>query len=169
MSIKDDIIAKLADEARSEWKGQIGESRAVELTAFLAKMLANYSQVLGLSEDEIMAAIEARRDYSAVNFYQEAKFPKLDDVTLFESAEEVRDRYSSGKYRCPSCSGVSTDPYVCNAAPAAGKEQCDWKSYGLFGTLGKGLRVVVRSTFLEHPVVHELFMPLEAEVVPVAA
>lgn len=164
MTTKDVIIAKLANEARNGSKGQVGESRAVELIAFLDKTLANYSQVLGMSEDAIMTAIESKRDYSAINFYQSSKFPNLENVAVFESSDEVLGKYPSGKYRCPSCNGVSTDPYVCNALRADGKGRCDWKSYGLFGTMGKGLRLVVRSTFLEHPVVHELFMPLETEV-----
>ncbi|MDO8654217.1 MAG: hypothetical protein Q7R66_18760 [Undibacterium sp.] len=168
MANKEEIIAKLANEARDGWQGHVGERRAIDLIAFLNKTLANYSQVLGMSEDQIMVAIESKRDYSAINFYQNSKFPSLENVVVFESTEEVKGRYPSGKYRCPSCNGISTDPYVCNVAPASGKKQCDWKSYGLFGTLGKGLRVVVRSTFLEHPVVHEIFMPLEAEGMPVS-
>ena len=40
-------------------------------------------------------------------------------------------------------------------------EVCNWKSYGLFGTLEGGFRFVVKEDFLDHPIIYDIFMPLE--------
>lgn len=152
---------KLRQLARKSWSGAIGEQRAAELDKFLDKMLAEYSKVLALPEAQILEAIEGARNYSAVNYYQEAHFPSLDGVLLLDSVEEFKQRYPAGKYRCPSCAGISTNPYECNSGIATKGKVCDWKSYGLFGTLGKGVRVALRKDFLKRPFVDEIFAPVE--------
>jgi hypothetical protein len=43
---------------------------------------------------------------------------------------------------------------------------CDWKAYGLFGTLGKGLRVMLVEGWLDNPRVHEIFMPVALAPAP---
>lgn len=154
------IREKLLNEARKSWSGVTGENRATSLGNFLDKLLPSYSKVLGLSEEEILIAIEGARTYSAINYYQEANFPNLDGVLVLEGIEDFKRRYPTGKYRCPSCNGESTNPYECNSGITKGNKVCDWKSYGLFGTLGKGLRVVLKKDFLKHPKVEEIFEPI---------
>ncbi len=68
------------------------------------------------------------------------------------------DACPSRKFRCPSCGGLSSNPYECNAS-----KECDWKSYGFFRTMGKGVRIAIKEGFIENPQIHEIFMPLEFE------
>lgn len=158
-------IENLKQQARASWPGQTGEERAIRLEAFLRKMLGGYSAVLGISQADLLVAFEKRRSYSAINYYQEANFPDLSGVVLLESLDEFKRLYPSGKYRCPACDGESSNPYECDTGLPVGKGKeshaCDWKAYGLFGTMGKGLRVAFRNGFLEHGGIEEIFMPVE--------
>ena len=149
---------KLKDEARKSWSGQIGEDRAKDLESFLRKKLKDYSDALGYSEDQILESIESRRNYSAINYYQESKFPDLSCVRLFDTEAELRASITKLEFRCPACSGVSTDPYKCNAS-----DKCNWRTSGLFGTFGKGFRFTIKESFLQKPFVDEIFMPIEFE------
>lgn len=140
---------------RGSWEGEIGEERARKVEKLILDRLDEYSKVLGLEKEDILRAWERKRTYSATNFYQEANFPKLDKVKVFNNFEEFKEKYPSKKYKCPSCSGISTNPYECSC------EGCDWKSYGSLKTMGKGLRFIIRDMFLENPVIDEIFMPIE--------
>ena len=157
-------VQALLQAARDSWPGTYGERRAADMRALLERVLPEYSRVLGISQDDVLGALERRRDYCAVNYYQDSRLPTLTKVTLFETLDDFKAAAGKSEYRCPSCEGISTDPYACNSGldMEAGKT-CDWKSYGLFGTLGKGLRVVVKDEFLNHPGVHEIFMPVALE------
>jgi hypothetical protein len=157
-----EIINKIAKECADSWPGKEGQQRVNRVQALLDRVLPEYAAALDMTPDAVLAAIESRRDYSAINFYQEANFPKLGDVRVFESPNAFKSAFPSGKYVCPSCEGHSTDPYECDTGTVRDGKACNWKSYGLFGTMGKGLRAVVKSTFLESPRVHEIFMPVEA-------
>lgn len=154
-------IEELCQEARKAGSGETGERRAAQLRAFLANKLAEYSQVLGETEANLLEAIEKHRTYSAVNYYQEANFPSLQGVTLIDDVADFKRRFPSGKYTCPMCAGESTDPYNCNSGKIVDSKPCNWKAYGLFGTMGKGLRIALRNRFLEHPKVDEIFAPVE--------
>lgn len=166
-------IEMLKQKARDSWRGRTGEERAVALETFLRKMLKSYSEVLGIPQADLLSAFEKRRDYSPINYYQEANFPDLSGVVLLESLEEFKRIYPSGKFRCPACGGESTNPYECNTGLTVGKGKdshvCDWKAYGPFGTMGKGMRVTFRDGFIDHPRVDEIFMPIEAENAELAA
>lgn len=158
----DTIIAKLWIQAQKGLGGKPGAERADELERFIRAMLKDYAAVLGFSEDDILAKLEERRDYAAVNYYQLANFPSLKDVNVFDTVEQLRDKFPSGKFVCPNCKGISTDPRTCNSGvPMANGQPCDWKAWGLLRTFGKGYWFVVKDDFLEHPVVHEIFMPIE--------
>lgn len=155
----DAVLSKIADAC----KGYSADTpdRTVK---FVRQFTAEYAEVLGLSQAEVIEAIEAKRDYSAPNFYQQANFPSLNGVRLFDTTDAFRSAIPSKQFRCPSCNGISTDPYECNSGDTKSDgETCNWKSYGLFRTLGKGLRIVIKEGFLENPQVHEIFMPLEFE------
>ena len=160
----EEIIEKLKNEARASWDGSVGEDRATALEKFVRGMLYDYSEALGLSQEEILKSIEGSRTWSAINFYQEARFPKLSNVKLFDSRDALLAATPSRKFRCPRCEGVSTSPYDCNS----GKDMelgkvCDWKSYGLFGTLGKGVFVAIKGDFLKYPRIEEIFTPIDFE------
>ncbi|WP_407330571.1 hypothetical protein [Enterovibrio sp. 27052020O] len=153
-----ETLEKIKQLCRESWSGETGEQRAVDAEAFILGFLPSYAGLLGISQQQVLDAIEAKRTYSAVNYYQQSNFPSLDGVKIFDTKQAFAEAAPSKQFRCPSCGGVSSDPYECDAS-----KDCDWKSYGLFGTLGKGVRIVVKDTFLEHPRVHEIFMPLEFE------
>ena len=158
-----DIINDIAASVLKTSPGALGMNRIMEIQGVLDRVLPEYSAALGLSPEAVLAAIEAKRDVSAPNYYQDSNFPRLEGVRVFDSPEAFAAAFPSRKYTCPACAGISTDPYACNAGTIRENgKPCNWKSYGLFGTMGKGLRAIVKSTFLESPRVHEIFMPVEA-------
>ena len=60
------------------------------------------------------------------------------------------------------CKGITTDYQECNSGKKMSKGKiCNWKSYGLFGTCGKGYTCLVKEGFLEHPKVYNIFKPIE--------
>ena len=158
----DEIIEKLKEQARESWTGETGEERADRLEVFLRAMLKEYSAVLGFSEIDIFTKLEERRDYSAINYYQLANFPSLKDVRVYDTVEQLRNDFQSGKFVCPNCKKLSTDCTACDSGLIMKDgTPCSWKAWGLFGTFGTGLRFIVKDEFLNRPVVHEIFMPLE--------
>jgi hypothetical protein len=138
------IIENLKHEARRSWDGRIGEERAIKLENYLRNKLKEYSEKLNIPQDEILKSWESDRSYSAINYYQERNQPEIkgDKVKVFESVEEMNKSISDKKFRCPSCGGISSDPYECNSDKEMSKNKvCDWKVYGLLGDLGKGVYV----------------------------
>lgn len=160
-----DILDKIEKNARLTES----EPRATQLwlgvKKVLDRILPNYEERLGIPQADILAAIDERRDYWAVNYYQDSKWPDIDgDVMLFENLAELKAKFPSMKFRCPMCKGVTTHPYTCNSGQdmEPGKK-CDWKTYGLFRTLGEGLRFTIKDGFLKNPIIDEIFKPLELE------
>ena len=105
----------------------------------IADVCDEYSKALNMSSDAVFESIESLRNYWAVNYYQRANFPKLDNVTIYENEDQFRNVINGKGFRCPRCKGVSKDPYACDS----GEEMepgnvCDWKSFGLFGCLDGG-------------------------------
>lgn len=153
------IIDDLAQKAYDTWGGKIGEERAASVKKVIETFLPNWSEKLGLSQLEILKSIEKNRRVNSVNHYQEIKFPKLDEVTIFETVFDFKAMHKNLGFRCPSCDQVSTDPRECNHNPV----ECNWKSYGLFGCLNKGYRFVVKELFLEDGTLYEIFAPVALE------
>lgn len=159
----EEAIQELA--SASCWNGFSDKEKYV---AFVRNTVEHYAEVLGLSKLDILRSFETARDYSAPNYYQESTFPRLDTgaVLIVDNLDDFRRRFPSGQYRCPSCGGISTNAYACDSGQRVDGPKshvCNWKAYGLFGTMGKGLRVVLKSHFLERPVVTEIFNPVENE------
>ena len=146
---------EIIEQARSSWGGKIGDERAESVKKIIDTRLENYHQVTGIPKDEILIAFEKARNINTVNFYQESNFPLMKNVYVFDTIEDYRKAFPSGKYICPSCGKESTDPYECS------QEKCDWKVYGLLGDLGKGIKVIIKDKFLEHPVPMGIFKPIE--------
>lgn len=158
------IMEELKNKARATWTGDEGERRAVRLEVFLSKLLPEYADKLGLTQMQVLQALESKRNYCCVNYYHEANFPSLESVRVFDTQEELKAAVPSMKFRCPSCNELSSNPYECNSsAKRKDGSVCDWKSYGLFGTLGKGFRFTIRQGFLDNPRVDEIFTPIEFE------
>ncbi len=146
---------EIIEQARASWNGAIGDERAQSVKNVLDTRLENYSNVTGISKDEILKAFEKARNINTVNFYQESRFPLLENIHLFDTLVDFKKSFPSGKFICPSCEKHSTDPYECS------QEKCDWKVYGLLGDLGKGITVIIKDKFLEHPVPMNIFKPIE--------
>jgi len=158
------IIEKLKQEARKSWNGDLGEERAVALEAFLRKRISEYAIAFNLSEGEVLAAIEGKRNYSAINYYQEANFPSLNGVKVYNTPDDLAAAIPNRQFRCPRCGGISTDPYECNSGAEMEKgEICNWKVYGLFKALGKGFRFTIKEGFLEKPFIDHIFNPVDFE------
>jgi hypothetical protein len=140
-------IENLKEKARNSWSGETGERRAVELEKYLRGKLEEYSKALDIPQEEILKSWEEDRTYSAINYYQEANQPsiKADKVRVFETVDEMLKAIGDKKFRCPACNEISTNPYSCNSGEEMEKgKTCDWKVYGLFGDLGKGVFVYIK-------------------------
>ncbi len=156
------IIEKLKQEARNSWDGDVGEQRAQDLENYLVNKLEEYSTKLNVSKEALLISWEEDRSYSAINYYQEANQPsiKSDKVKVFETVEDFIKKVGKPEFRCPSCNGVSTNPYSCNSGEEMSKDKtCDWKVGGLFGDLGKGVYVFVKDQLKGET----LFLPLSWE------
>jgi hypothetical protein len=155
MAAKNLSYEEIIEQARSTWAGKIGDERAESVKKILDTRLENYHQITGIPKNIILIAFEKARNVNTVNFYQESKFPLLENVHVFDTLEDYKKAFPSGKYICPKCEKESTDPYECS------QEKCDWNVYGMFGDLGKGIKVIVKDNFLEHPVPMNIFKPIE--------
>jgi len=147
----EDII----EQARASWGGSVGDKRAADVKEILDTRLENYSKVTGFTKEEILNALEKNRGVNTVNFYQASQLPLLEDVYVFETTKDLHKRFPSHKFICPSCGKESTDAYACT------QDGCNWKVFGLFRDLGKGISTIVKDKFLEIPVPQNIFKPIE--------
>lgn len=115
----------------------------------------HYAIHLNTTPTKVLEALENNRDYAALNYYQQHKFPKINKVDIvFETEVEAKEFIKDKVFECPACGHLGTDPYECS------HEECDWKSYGLFGCLGKEFRIIIKENFLTNPKVHIIFKPV---------
>ena len=157
------IIEQLKAEALKSWNGKTGEERSEQLEKYLRAKLQEYSEALGVPQDEILQAWEQKRKYSAINYYQESNQPSIKGgkVKVFETVSDLLQAIGEKKFRCPACGGISSNPYACNSGEMMSKGKiCDWKVYGLFGDMGKGIHVFVK----EKMTGETIFMPLAWEM-----
>jgi hypothetical protein len=121
----------------------------------------HYAEKTGLGQVAILDSWEKQRDYWYMNYYQDSKLPLIegDKVKVFDVVEDLHKSVAGFGFRCPACDGASRDPYDCDSGikkmvtKGKGKkaklvesdEVCDWKVYGLFGDLGKGVYVFVKA------------------------
>lgn len=133
---------------------------------FALGISAHYAHKLGYTQEEVLSAIESKRTYSAPNYYQAAKFPRLSkNIHIYDSLDHLKVSLKDHKFRCPLCKGLSLDWEACDTKlPAKTKSGiCDWKAYGFFGTLGKGYSFVVKKEFLNFPKVYVIFQPVRPD------
>lgn len=162
MSSEKDLIKAIKEMTDS---GGTGWGDRVDGFALVVKEIClYYAEKLGYDPVEVFKALEKKRDYSYPNYYQWAKFPKLDDVKVFETGQDLHVAIQPKKgFRCPACSGISKNAQVCDTGIRKDGKVCDWKSYGLFGTMGKGIRFIVKKNWIYDPVVSSCFMPVAME------
>lgn len=108
----------------------------------------HYAEKTGLPPEAILDAWDANRNYWYMNYYQDANQPKIDAarVRVFQTVDEIMAAIGEPRFRCPHCKGVSTEPSQCNSGLEVdlidGKRgTCNWKAWGLFGDLGKGVHL----------------------------
>jgi hypothetical protein len=96
-----------------------------------------------------------------MNYYQDGKQPEIkgDRIRTFESVQKMFESIGTHKFRCPACGGISSNPYECNSEIKIKGKKCDWKVYGLFGDLGKGVFVYCKKELRGETI----FMPLSWE------
>lgn len=113
--------------------------------AWVVSRCRNYAEMTGIRAEDLLDSWEAQRDYWYMNFYQEANQPLISDrVRVFETAEDMRAAIGHQGFICPNCGGVSKSPYDCTSKVVVDGKTCNWKAYGLFGCLGKGVSVFAK-------------------------
>lgn len=135
-----------------------------EKVAWVIERAKHYAEKTGLTPEAILDAWEGRRNYWYMNYYQESNQPEIkgDKVRVFETVAELGKSIGEAGFRCPACEGVSKSPYECTSGITKNGKTCDWKVYGLFGHLGKGVYVFVK----EKAMGENLFMPVAWESDP---
>jgi hypothetical protein len=122
--------------------------------AWVLDRAAHYAEKTGLDAADILDAWEKGRTYWYMNYYQDAEQPLIegDGVRLFETKDDLKAALGDApRFRCPACNGASKNPYECDSGIVGktltgGKNKpCDWKVYGLFSDLGKGVYIFVKS------------------------
>jgi hypothetical protein len=131
---------------------------------FVVERAEHYAAKTGLEAADILDAWEKDRTYWYINYYQDSNQPeiKADKVRVFETVEGLMSTIGKPEFRCPMCGGISKSPYACDSGKEVGKgKTCDWKAYGLFGTLGKGISVFVKKEIR----IETIFMPVSWEAI----
>lgn len=155
------LLNKIGQLAYDTWKGKTGEERRESVLKLLNKKLPHYSEKLNIPQEQILEAWERARNVTVPNWYQEANFPDLNEVIVLDTLEQFKEKFPSHKSICPCCEGESSDYYECNSGLKVDGKICDWKVFGLFGDMGKGVRVFVKDKFMEHPKPTTIFKPIE--------
>jgi len=120
----------------------------------------HYAEKTGLDAAAILDAWEKSRSYWYMNYYQDANQPLIGErCRVFATVAELLASVGKGGFRCPACAGVSRSPYECKTADKIPGVECDWKVYGLFGHMGKGISVFVK----EKMQVDAIFLPVAWE------
>lgn len=90
----------------------------------------HYSHVTGIEISKILNAWEENRSFWFANYYQDSSQPKLNvkdnNILIFNSTEEAKNKFLESGFICPSCGGETITPYECKG--------CGWKVYGLLQT-----------------------------------
>jgi hypothetical protein len=107
----------------------------------------HYAEKTGLEASDILDAWESDRGFWYMNYYQECNQPLLhgDKIRVFETLDDMFDSIGDLGFRCPACNGISKSPYECDSGLEMSEGNiCDWKVYGLFTDMGKGVYVFVK-------------------------
>lgn len=158
------LRAAILGDTKSGWS----EKDRLEKLEFAVERAKHYEEKTGIPAGEMLTAWENARRYWYMNYYQNSNQPLIegDTVRVFDTTEQMLESIGKDGFRCPNCNGVTTDPYECKSGlkvPLLNSgeklETCNWKVYGLFRSLGKGVYVFVKSELKgEH-----IFMPIAWE------
>ena len=127
-----------------------------EKLQWIVDRVQHYADKTGLNASDLLDAWEEHRGYWYMNYYQDCNQPEIkgDAVRVFDDIPQAQAAIGNREFRCPSCNRISSDPNKCNAS-----EKCNWVSFGLFGTMGKGAFVFIKSELRGQ----EIFMPVSWE------
>lgn len=149
-------IRKLADSnIESGWEAESVNTHF----DWVIKRAEHYAEKLDLPINEILNAWADDCNYSFLNYFQDANQPEIkgDKVKVFDNVEQMLENIGEKKFICPACGGISTNPYDCNSGEELGSGKvCDWKVYGLFGDLGKGVYIYIKDKLKGE----KIFMPV---------
>lgn len=138
-----------------------------EKRPWLESMLREWSAALGMTPEALFTSMERARRYWSASYYQPANQPPLSRVRVFETQADVERAIPKGTlFKCPMCDGLSKHPTQCDTGLRMGNADkvCDWKACGLFRTMGKGFRCVVKERVLAGDFqVFEIFWPMSIE------
>jgi hypothetical protein len=114
---------------------------------FVNGISLHYAKHLNMTQQEVLHIFEENRSYWAMNYYQPANFPRISEknVIVLDDSADFLKQFPSKQYICPACEGISSKPMECTSGIIRNNKECDWKSYGLFGCLGKGVTIIYRS------------------------
>lgn len=139
----EDCIDKLKQYAENETDCE-NKCEYCQKFKWVINRAKQYGEKMGLDWNEILKSWENERSYWYLNYYQDCNQPEIksDKVRIFDTVDEMLKSMPDKKFRCPACGGISTNPYECNSGLEMSKgKKCDWKVYGLFRDLGKGIFV----------------------------
>jgi hypothetical protein len=150
----------LADVERNE-KEEPGFHDYRAQLSWIIERAKHYAEKTGLEAADILDSWEKDRNYWYMNYYQDSNQPLLNEsVHVFETMEDLEKSVGKSGFRCPSCAGVSSNPYECNTnIKDKNGKVCNWKSYGLFGCMGKGANFFIKEKMKGETI----FMPIAWE------
>lgn len=162
---------KLLEAVEKDMAKEQGDRCAKKLD-WVVERAKHYAEKTGLKAEDLFDAWESKRDYWYMNYYQDANQPLIEaaSVRVFDTVDEFLASIGKSGFRCPNCKGVSKNPYACDSGVklklinTAGPEVCNWKVYGLFGHMGKGIYVFVKEKLDGN----QIFMPIAWEEKPTA-
>ena len=157
------IIDEIMLEVYNGWVGKTGEERVLSVLKIISERVPQYAKVAGKTELEFLTLYAKSRRCNYTNWFQSSYLPDLSDVIVFDTVEDFKNKFPSGKYTCPRCGGETTDYQQCNSGKVIDKKGkvCDWKVYGLFGDMGKGIRVIIKNRIEDFPKPISMFKPIE--------
>lgn len=156
-----EILQEIILEVYGGWGGKEGEKRVLEVLIFISERIPQYAKVVGKTDLDFLILYANARRVNYNNWFSDTYLPDLDTVFVFDTIDDFKTKFPSGKYICPSCEGESTDFQTCNSGLRNTGQKCNWRSYGLFGTLGKGIKIYIKDMVTDFPKPIEIFMPIE--------
>lgn len=150
------------DKPNGSHDGKRCTHRYCDKFAWVVERAKHYEEKTGLGWEAILDSWEDARTYWYMNYYQDARQPEIkgENVRVFETTEELLRSIGDMQFRCPACGGISSSPYECDSGQEMSRGKvCDWKVYGLFRDLGKGVFVYCKGEMRGE----RIFMPLAWE------
>lgn len=156
-----EILNKIAVEIYNGWTWSVWISRINETIVFISWILDGYAKMYWKSKLEALEIIAKARNVNYTNWFQNANLPKVENVHVYKNAEDFFEKHPEKKYICPSCWGASSNAYTCDTwIKRKDWSICDWKVYGLFWDLGKGINIFFTDEIEKSATPQTIFKPI---------